>query len=122
MDNLLLLMTTISIAVVVAVLISIRSAHIRVEYSVSWLGAGITLLILSRWRWALDSLAWLMGVSSGPLALVVIVFCGFLIFFYRFSVILSGLKDANIALAQKVAILEFQLRSLNEELQAPGRS
>ena len=122
MDNLLLLMTAISIAVVVAVLISIRSAHIRVEYSVSWLGAGVTLLILSRWRWALDGLAWLMGVSSGPLALVVIVFCGFLIFFYRFSVILSGLKDANIAMAQKVAILEFQLRSLNEEFQAPGRS
>jgi hypothetical protein len=27
--------------------------------------------------------------------------------FYRFSVILSDLKDANIAMAQRLAILEF---------------
>ena len=44
-----------------------------------------------------------------------LVFCVFLVVFYRFSVVISDLRDANIALAQRVAILEFQLRSLDEQ-------
>ena len=36
----------------------------------------------------------------------------FLIMFFRFSVIISHLRDDNIALAQRVAILEFHIQSL----------
>jgi hypothetical protein len=36
----------------------------------------------------------------------------FLLMFFRFSVIISHLRDDNIALAQRVAILEYHLRSL----------
>jgi hypothetical protein len=32
--------------------------------------------------------------------------------FFRFSVIISHLRDDNIALAQRVAILEFHVRNL----------
>jgi hypothetical protein len=38
----------------------------------------------------------------------------FVIIFYRFSVIISKLKDDNIALAQRVAILEYHLQSMRE--------
>jgi hypothetical protein len=42
----------------------------------------------------------------------------FLIMFFRFSVIISHLRDDNIALAQRVAILEYHLRSIaNREKQ-----
>ena len=34
---------------------------------------------------------------------------------FRLSVILSALKDANIALTQRIAILEFQIESVHEE-------
>jgi hypothetical protein len=34
---------------------------------------------------------------------------------YRLSVVISDLKDANIAMAQRMAILEFELQSLNEK-------
>jgi hypothetical protein len=34
--------------------------------------------------------------------------------FFRFSVIVSRLKDDNIALAQRVAILEFHIQSIRE--------
>jgi hypothetical protein len=33
-------------------------------------------------------------------------------------VVVSALKDANIALSQRVAILEFRLQSVNEKEQA----
>jgi hypothetical protein len=47
--------------------------------------------------------------------LLILVFCVFLVVIYRLSVVISDLKDANIAMAQRLAILEFQLQSLNEK-------
>ena len=35
--------------------------------------------------------------------------------FYRFSLRISDLKDANIELSQKIAILEFKVHSLHED-------
>lgn len=108
-------MTGLSIALIVLVLLSVRRAHIRVEYSVSWLGAAVTLLVLSRSRRFLSWIAQSLGLESYALALIVLVFCVFLVFFYRFSVILSKLKDDNIALAQRLAILEYRLQQSNEK-------
>jgi hypothetical protein len=114
MYHLLNIVTVLSIVLLAIVLISVRRAHIRVEYSVSWLGAAVTLLLLSRSHTLLEWLTWALGVSDPLVALVMIVFCVFLGVFYRFSVIISHLKDANIAMAQRVAILEYQIESLNE--------
>ncbi len=115
MDRLLDVVTILSGALIVTVLASLRRAHIRVEYSVTWLGAAVTLLVLSRieplWNW----LAQLLGIGDPPLAIVFTCFSVFLLVFYRFSVIISELKDANIALAQRVAILQYQVESLHEE-------
>lgn len=122
MNHLLNALTLFSVVLFLVVLISVRRAHIRVEYSVTWLGAAITLMLLSRSRWALDWLAAALGVSEPPVALIMIVFCVFLVVFYRYSVIISELKDANIAMAQRVAILEFQIESLNEKQQTPQQS
>ena len=115
MDRLLNVTSALSIALILLVLISVRRAHIRVEYSVSWLVAGVVLLVFTRSHWVLEQLAHLLGITYSPLALLLIAFSVFMMVFFRFSVILSHLKDANIALAQRVAILEFQLRSVHEE-------
>src|ERR1700694_1331396 len=108
-------MTGLSLLLIVLVLVSVRRARIRVEYSVSWLIAAVALLVLSRTRVLLHSIAGLLGVTYPPLALVLLVGCVFLIIFYRFSVIISQLKDDNIALAQRVAILEYHIRSLKNQ-------
>ncbi len=114
MDRLLNVLTALSLALIWLVLVSVRRAHIRVEYSVSWLVAAVTLLALSRMHGTLDWIAGWLGLTYAPLALLMIVFSIFLMMFYRFSLIISRLKDSNIALAQRVAILEFHLRSLHE--------
>ena len=121
MNHLLNVVTLFSIALLIIVLLSVRRAHIRVEYSVSWLGAAATLLILSRSRTLLDWMTRALGVTDPPLALIMIVFCVFLGVFYRFSMIISRLKDANIAMAQRVAILEYQIEALNEKQQTLER-
>jgi len=115
MERLLTTMTILSIVLMVTVLFSVRRSHIRAEYSVSWLGASVILLILSRSHATLNWIAEKLGLTYSPLALILLVFCVFLVVFYRFSVIISDLKDANIAMTQRLAILEFQLQSLNEK-------
>ena len=114
MDRLLTVTTLLSIALILLVLFSVRRSHIRVEYSVSWLAASIALLILSRSHQLLTWIAGFLGLNDPPLALILLVFGLFLVVFYRFSVIISDLKDANIAMAQRLAILEFQLQSRHE--------
>jgi len=119
-SGLLNFITGLSLALLALVLISVRRAHIRVEYSVSWLGAAVTLLVLSRSRRLLEKLAGLVGIADPPLALVLVVGCVFLLVLFRISIVVSELKDANIALAQRVAILEFHLRRLHEKASTPG--
>ncbi|HYL73488.1 MAG TPA: DUF2304 domain-containing protein [Bryobacteraceae bacterium] len=115
MERLLNAMTILSILLMVVVLFSVRRSHIRVEYSVSWLGAAAILLLLSRSHATLNWIASQLGLKDSPLALIILVFCVFLVVIYRLSVIISDLKDANIAMAQRVAILEFRIQSLHEE-------
>ena len=53
------------------VLFSLRRAHIRVEYSVSWLVAAGAMLVLSRVRPVLDAVRNFMGLPDSPLALLI---------------------------------------------------
>src|SRR5579864_337018 len=114
MDRLLNFTTGMSLLLIVLVLASVRRAHIRVEYSVSWLLASVAILVLSRSPTLLDAAAAQLGIADSPLALMLLAGCVFVIIFYRFSLIISKLKDDNIALAQRVAILEYHLQSMHE--------
>ena len=114
MDRLLNVTTVLSLALMLVVLFSVRRSHIRVEYSVSWLTAGFVLLVLSRSHRLLNWVTDFLGVADSPLTLIMLVFAVFLIVFYRFSMIISNLKDANIALTQRLAIVEFQLHNGHE--------
>src|ERR1700722_6017694 len=111
MDRLLNVTSVLSVILLIMVLFSVRRAHIRVEDSMSWLIAACALLVLSRVRPLLDSAASHIGLAdNAPLALLLISGAVFLFMFFRFSVIISHLRDDNIALAQRVAILEFHIR------------
>src|ERR1700677_3334816 len=114
MDHLLNVITVFSLLLIGLVLASVRRAHIRVEYSVSWLIAAVVLLVLSRWhgleRWITAEL----GVNDAPLAILSVAGAVFLVVLYRFSLVISRLKDSNIALTQRVAILEYHVTSHDE--------
>jgi hypothetical protein len=112
MERLLNVTTGLSVILLVMVLISVRRAHIRVEYSVSWLLAAAAMLVLSRSHLLLDAVRNLIGLPDSPLTLFLLAGGVFLIMFFRFSVIMSHLRDDNIALAQRVAILEYHLQNL----------
>ena len=115
------LLTVFSIGLIALVLTSVRREHIRVEYSVSWLVAGVLLFLLSLNHSLVHWLASLLGMPDSPVTLLMFVLCIFLVVFYRFSVTVSALKDTSIALAQRVAILEYQVKSANEQQETAAR-
>ena len=120
MDRLFDVVAIFSLVLIVWVLSSVRRAHIRVEYSVSWLLAGAVLLVLARWRTLDDWIAAALGISDSFIALAMIAGAAFLVVLYRLSLRISGLKDSSITLAQQVAILEFRLEALSEKVQTPA--
>jgi hypothetical protein len=122
MDRLLNVLAVLSFLLLLAVLRAVRREHIRVEYSVAWLAAAVVLLALSRAPGLLGRVSGWVGVAESSVVLLYLVLVVFLGVFFRFSTLLSSLKDANIALTQRVAILEFQLRSIHEEAQTPHSS
>lgn len=115
MERLLNVTAGLGIVLLILVLVSVRRSHIRVEYSVSWLAAAAALLVLSRADAVLSAAGEYLGMPNSPTALILITGSVFLIMFFRFSVIISKLRDDNIALAQRVAILEFHIGSLREQ-------
>jgi len=103
-----------SVVLIIAVLASVRRAHIRVEYSVSWLFAAAAMLVLSRNYAALEAARRWSGLPDTPLTLFLFIGAVFLLMFFRFSIIISHLRDDNIAMAQRVAILEYHIQELRK--------
>jgi hypothetical protein len=122
MDRLLNVITGLSLLLIVAVLASVRRQHIRVEYSVAWLMAGAALLVLSLWHSLDAKLAHALGTSDVALSLLVACGAVFVVVLYRLSLLISSLKDSNIKLAQRVAILEYRLETLDEKIKTSSAS
>ena len=115
MDRLLSVVNLLSLLLLFFVLISVRRQRIRVEYSVSWLAAAAALFALTFSTAPTTWIGRLLGVTGGPTVLVIMILAAFLAVFYRFTSIISDLKDNNVALAQRVAVLEYLISSLHEK-------
>jgi hypothetical protein len=112
METLLWWTSVISVVLIVMVLVALRRAHIRVEYSVTWLIACVALFALSRSETVLAWIASMLGLGFAPTVLMLVAGLIFVVMFFWTCVVISRLRDDNIALAQRVAILEFHLNRL----------
>ena len=105
--------TIASILLILVVLELIRSRRLRERYALLWLATGIVLLVLSAWREALDTIAGWVGVTGYPPAVLFAVGILFiLLVLLHYSTVISKLADQNVILAQRLALLETQLRHL----------
>ena len=109
------ILAVLSILLMALVLRAVRRERIRVEHSVSWLAAALALLLLSLAPGILGRLSGWLGLPDSPLTLLYLVLAVFVAVFYRQSRVISELKDMNITLTQRLAILEFELRSRDED-------
>jgi hypothetical protein len=89
----------------------IRSRRLRERYALLWLLTGAVLLALSVWRGGLNTIAGWFGVTSYPPAILGAVGALFiLVVLLHYSTVISRLSDQNTILAQRLALLEQQLR------------
>lgn len=90
----------------------IRSRRLRERYALLWLATGVVLLILSAWRDALNTIAGWVGVTTYPPAILFAVATVFiLLVLLHYSTVVSRLADQNTVLAQRIALLETEVRA-----------
>ncbi|MCD6116170.1 DUF2304 domain-containing protein [bacterium] len=94
----------------------IRKNRLLEQYSLLWIASAVLLFIMAAWRGLLEKISHLIGIYYPPSALFVLaIFCGMVIALH-FSVVISKLTKENNTLAQKVAILGTEIKSLNDRM------
>ncbi|KLU66897.1 hypothetical protein DEAC_c08310 [Desulfosporosinus acididurans] len=106
-----------SILVTGFIIEQVRQRRLAVEYSLIWIVAGFGMIFLSLWRNGIEYLANLMGIYYAPSAIFVIF--GVLVFILcvHFSLEISRLSSTNRVLVQRIALLEDDLRNLQQSPQ-----
>ena len=100
-----------SFVLLVVVFELIRSRRLRERYALLWLLTGVVLLALSLWRGGLNTIAGWFGGETYPRAILGAVGAlFFLVVLLHYSTVISRLSDQNTILAQRLALLEQQLR------------
>ncbi len=114
MERIRLTVAVLSLLLIAQIIRSVRREHIRVEYSMTWLGATLLLLFLSLSDTAMSHLGRWIGLTDRPLILIVLAGVLFVFTFFRYSLVVSSLKDHNIQLAQRVGMLEWEIERLQQ--------
>lgn len=99
----------------------IRRRYLRERYALVWILTGLVLLTLALWREGLNTLAGWVGVKTYPPSVFIAAILFFvLVLLLHFSIVLSRLTDQNVTLAQKLALLETELREREQADSKPG--
>ncbi len=98
----------------------IRRGRLKERYSLLWLFAGATMLLLSSSRSLLEYVSRLLGVFYPPSLLFLLAFLFLLRITLHFSVVVSGLSEKNKQLAQELALLRQELKAPRRDGETAG--
>lgn len=116
MDTKLQIVSILSASVLLlGVLELVRRRRFLERYALTWLAAGLILLVLAVWRGGLTAIADLLGIAYPPNALFLVAFAFLLVLLLHFSLAVSRLTDQAKVLAQRHAILEERVTQLESE-------
>jgi len=113
--------TAASLLLLLVIFELIRSRRLRERYALLWLLTGLVLLALSAWRGGLNTIAGWVGVETYPPAVLFAVALLFVLaVLLHYSTVLSKVTDQNVILAQRVALLELELREASSPASRPA--
>jgi len=104
----------VSVGMMLLIIELVRRRKLREEYSWLWLLTVSTILLLTVW---FDLLKWITSLIGAMIPSSTIFMLAFLFLIFislHFSVVISKLTNRNIELAQRYALLEFELNDLKE--------
>ena len=106
----------LSIAITGMIFELVRKRRLREEYSLLWLVAGVSFLVLSMKRSLVESLSRFMGIAYAPSALFVLALFFGMVLCLHFSLVLSRLSERSKVLTQQNALMEQRLKDLEDRL------
>lgn len=98
------------LALLVVIFETIRKRRLREQYALIWILAGLVLLLLATRRDLLTQVSQLMGIYYPPSALLVIGIAFIVLVLLSFSVAVSEMSEKVTRLAQRLALLEAEVR------------
>jgi hypothetical protein len=99
-----------AVFLLLAILELIRSRRLQERYALLWLLTGFVMLVFAIWRGALVTVSGWIGIRYPPSALFVMAAFFVLVVLLHYSTVISELAAKNLALAQRLALLENRLR------------
>lgn len=96
------------------ILRAIRKESVRVEYSLVWLAVVIVFVGLVLANGFMEWAAALVGLESTPTLIMLLSVVLVVLVSFHYAKILSRLRDDNIALVQRVAILQLRVQELED--------
>ena len=103
-----------ALVLLLIVLEMVRRRRLLERYALLWLLCAVVILGLAVWRGALERVASAVGIYSPPNALFFIALGFILVLLLHFSAAVSRLADQSKVLAQRQALVEQQLRELEQ--------
>ncbi|PWT93986.1 MAG: hypothetical protein C5B54_00895 [Acidobacteria bacterium] len=90
--------------------------RLKEQFLLLWLIITVVLLAMASSRGLLVSLATLVGIHYPPSVLILFAIGSLLLILLHFSVVMSRLMDENKSLAQEIAMMRWQLRTLEKTM------
>jgi hypothetical protein len=111
-----------SLGLLALILYLIRKGRLREEYALLWLLAGFSILVLSAWRGSLTAIARLLDIGYAPSLLFAVGLVFTLLILLSQTAVQSRLAGHTRDLAQELAILQWQVERLQEQLRHHGEA
>ena len=110
-----LIVIVAGVALAVFILEMVRRRRLREEYSWLWILAAIGYFLVAIWPELAEWVAKLIGSTNTVSAFTFVGFIFLFLLCVQFSVQISRLAEQNKNLAQQIAVLDGELRRLEQE-------
>jgi hypothetical protein len=100
-----------ALLILIGVFELVRQRKLGERYAIVWLAAAVALLVLAIWQRLLTTISHALGIYYPPNAFFVVAFAFAVALLLHFSITTSRLADQARILAQRLALLEEQLRA-----------
>ena len=104
-----------ALAVLLGILELVRRRRLLERYALLWLGSALVLLVFAVWADGLRQVADALGIETPSNALFALAFAFVLVLLLHFSLVISRLSDQNKMLAQRLGLLQHELREREPE-------
>jgi len=103
----------ISLLLAVVIFQLIRKKKLKEQYSLLWFLTVAVMLVLSLWEGLLFRVSSLMGIAVPSNALFLLALLFMFVMSLHYSLLVSRLTDQSKMLAQRIAILDHDLREMH---------